>query len=962
MLSRGSGKIPIRPARPRSAYPHTYKRRFPAKSQRWFTSTATVPANGTKYDAIIVGGGVAGVNSANAFAKRGQKTLLLEQNSLTSGSTWHAAGLITHFKGNPLVAELAEYGGRVYRELQERGQDIGWHPTGSLGIARSDETAEALLGALQGCRYMGHEHRLLWDLKEAQKIHPFLENPGGDFRLAIHSPNDGIVNPADCTMAVAKQAREAGAEIREGLRVVGFGLSPCRTRIVSVRFVPNDATTGELKGVDFSAADVQEVFLNPGAANGGNVVIAASAWTRGLCRDELQEYLPLGYAPHQYTIFNRIEGVSNKLPVVRDYVGKYYLKPEVGGLMVGVFEGQPIPNGIPDFVLERSVTGYVPADASHELFEESLEKAGPEFEDAVNQFPVLQETEIKQWLHGPDTHTPDHSILVGPLIGLDNAFSAGGFNSQGIQCGPGVGVALSEWALDGYPRSFSNHFEGAKLARFNPDIANNDEWCAYRALESYGGTFEPHFPREADESVRGLAMKSPFHDQLIAGGGVFSEAFGWERPMYFEAGNKDLHSKGPTEWMNLTPHPTSATSVPRDQLAFAYKDSAWFAREQHEARHCRNEAVAFDMTPFGKVVVKGKDATKLANFAVCADVVNAEKNIVYTCFANDSGGILGDLTVCRIAADEYYCVVPAADPFEFLRHLRVCRDQLAKEEGTGGSAVDVEVAHVTRDVGTLAVMGPKTRGIFENMYPNTKFDDGSFPFSTMQDLEPGVRALRVSFAGTLGWELHVENAKAGDVYKRAFEAAKKANVDLQNAGMFSLLNSLRIEKAFPHNGHDTFPLVTPMEAGLAFCVDMKKPGKFRGFDALKERRKAGARQRICSFVLEDADASPHGHYAEIIYRRNPATGEFSQKCGYLTSGGYSHTLDKPIGLGFVSMEAESAETRKKPKKWLESGEYEIELVKSGKITRTPAKCDAILPIWAILHRPLLPHVFEVENF
>ena len=158
--------------------------------------------------------------------------------------------------------------------------------------------------------------------------------------------------------------------------------------------------------------------------------------------------MPLAYAPHQYTIFEKIDGVSNNLPVVREYNYCYYLKPEVGGFMLGIFERQPIPH-IPDFVLDRSLSGVTPHDAANELFEDSVEKAGDWFEGALENCPVLAETGIAQWLHGPDTHSPDHSFLMGPCGGVGNVFVASGFNSQGIQTGPGVGLAMAEWVLDG---------------------------------------------------------------------------------------------------------------------------------------------------------------------------------------------------------------------------------------------------------------------------------------------------------------------------------------------------------------------------------------------------------------------------------------------------------------------------------------------------------------------------------
>lgn len=867
------------------------------------------------YDCVVVGGGIAGVSSALQLAKRGQRVLVLEQNTLTSGSTWHAAGLLTCFKGNPLVSEMALYGREMYKEIQRDVGDIGWHNTGSLGVARSEETAQSMLGGYMQGNHQGHGHVLIEDFEKIGKIHPFIANPRGDFKVAVHTPDDGIVNPADACLALARKAKDLGAVVEEKKRVVGFGTGSC-------------ASSGLRKVTSVKTACGEEIEC-------GQVLLAGSHWTRGLARDGLGVQLPLGYAPHQYTIFERIAGVDNSLPVIREYDHCFYCKPEVGGFMLGIFEAQPIPH-VPEHVMQRSLTAHTPEDAENELFEESIDKAGDHFEAALEVLPVLADTGISQWLHGPDTHSTDHNLVMGPFLEFENAWVCGGFNSQGIQCSPAAGLNMAEWMLDGHPSTFKNHIMDHALSRVNPKVAAKDEWVTYRALESYGGTYLPHYPREQLESVRGCGLKSPLYKKLVEKGGIFGEGYGWERAMYFleSAKEEKLHAscveRPQNSWEELSPCPSEAVSVPHGHYSFKWRKSGWFAQEQREALHCRRECSLFDMSPFGKIRVTGPKSLELVNYAVTANVQQKapKGSLVYSSFlVESSGGVKGDLTVCCTDTDDYYCVVPAADPHVFQNHVRLCAKKLNMVDG-----VDYSLEDVTEAKATLAVMGPKSREVMSSFSPSLSFSNEAFPFGTLQQLEEGITALRVSFAGELGWELHVDADKAEAAYDRLFAAAAEKQVQLQDAGMFSLLESLRLEKGFVHNGHDIHPKATPHECGLAFTVDMKKEGGFTGKEALmklKQQNGSFLRKRLASFVLEDKDASPGGHYSDIIYREG-------QRVGFLTSVGYSHVLDRPIGLGFVDLPEEA---RKKPRAFLEAGSYEVEHVVGEKIVRTKARCS-----------------------
>jgi 4-methylaminobutanoate oxidase (formaldehyde-forming) len=873
-----------------------------------------------KYDVVIVGGGIIGISCGWQLAQHGQRVVVLEQNTLTSGSTWHAAGLVTGFKGDPIISQLAYSGRALFKEIQEvEGQEIGWHETGSLAVARSDSSAMQLLYAYQNGKFLGHSHELITDFERAQELHPFIANSKGDFVLAVHSPHDGIVNPADATMAIAKRARKSGCEIRENTEAVDCVVENHRLRAVTLK-------SGE-------TLECQ------------NLICAGAVWTRGFLKNAFGECMPLGYGPHQYMISERIEGVSTKLPVVREFTHNLYCKPEVGGLMVGVFEPQPIPH-IPDFVKERQLTNLVPSNVSNEVFEASVEKVENELEAALNCFPVLEATGMHQWLHGPDVHSHDHGFILGPLSDVDNVYVASGFNSQGIQCAPGIGIAMREWILNGYPKSESlgqslasigNHFENHNVRRCNPEIAKNDEWVYYRALESYGGTFTPHKPREQPETVRGLALKSPFYDALLEEGAVWGEAYGWERPMYFDP---SLQKREPfqNEWEELSPHRSNGVTIPPEHYGWEFKNSGWFKFEQLESAHCRKECAVFDMTPFGKVSVTGIDALALLNYAVTGDVDRCNGSILYTCWCvPTTGGVNGDLTVCRIADQEFYCVLPAPDAYAFIKHLRYCGEKLGLSTN-GNSGSTVKVKNATSEMATLAIMGPKSRKVFQQAYPDVAWDNDSFPFGTAQviDAATGTRALRVSFAGELGWELHIPNESniPMAIYKKMKSSAKEVDVALRDAGMFSLLQSLRVEKGFVHNGHDCHPDATPAECGLGFTVDWKK-GDFAGKEALLAAKANGVRKRLVTFLLPNdlpddfsACPTPHGHYSDIVYRDGQTVGQF-------TSVAYSHTLDQPIALGFVSLAGKPDAV--KMKAFLESGHYEVDLVHRGSIIRVPVQ-------------------------
>eukprot|EP00931_Biecheleriopsis_adriatica_P060267 TRINITY_DN36178_c0_g1_i2.p1 TRINITY_DN36178_c0_g1~~TRINITY_DN36178_c0_g1_i2.p1 ORF type:complete len:890 (+),score=151.57 TRINITY_DN36178_c0_g1_i2:131-2800(+) len=821
-------------------------------------------------DVAVVGGGVMGCNVASALACRGASVVLLEQNSLTSGTTWHAAGLLGTLKASSTMSILSRYGAERYRDMNDAttGKSlVGWANTGSLAIARCQDSMEQLVRDVQRCHGLGQLYHRIVTPEEIKDIHPFLSLDG--IVGGAYSPEDGICNPADVTLWTARHAREHGARFLERSECIGFELDQSQRRITRVR-------TDD--GTEISCA---------------NVVLCGGAWMKKLSRLAFGENrLPVAMMPHQYTIFEKMQGVGNHLPVTRDVLNKYYLKPEA----------EPLEH-LPSIVRSRNADEVEMAkDAEHELYEESIDKAGKWLAAAMEHVPVLGEVGVKQWLHGPDTHSSDHMPLVGRLPGTDNTYVAAGFNSQGIQLGPAVGVALAESILEGAAHSVGCDMSALCPSRVFPGLCNDTDWVQTRAGESYGKLYGVHFPLEGFEGARGRRL-SPVHSRLIQLGAVFGETYGWERALYFP--HQGEH-RAPTKSLYVDsnfPHQPS-----HDAFSFKRSEAEYFAAEKRECLAARGSAALFDMSSFGKVKVSGPKALQLIQMCMSAEMEKPVGSVTYTLFCDARGGVLGDLTVTRLGEQDFYLVTLTNQPGKLV-------DQLHAVAATQGiSKRDCSIEDVTESKAVLALNGPRSRDVLGRL-TEAPLDNNAFrPASAQRISIAGVEllALRMSFAGELGWELHVPSERALDVYL-ALESAGKDH-DMIPAGTLALLEALRTEKGFVHYGADVSQAETPLEAGLAFCCKLRSDqANFVGKEAIVARRKQGWTKRLVSVQLQpDAGVCIWGHEEELIYRNG-------ERVGSLTSGCFSHTLGCAIGMGYIHGPP------KVPKDWLLDGSYEVEV-------------------------------------
>jgi heterotetrameric sarcosine oxidase gamma subunit len=438
---------------------------------------------------VIIGGGVIGCSVAYHLTKLGcREVLLLERAQLTSGTTWHAAGLLTSLRDTETQTRLARYSQDLYRKLEsETGQATGFIGCGSIQLAMTADKAQEMRRGLHMAACFGVEAHEI-SAAEVKDRWPLAEV--GDLKAAFYFPNDGRVNPTDVTQALAKGARLAGAQIIENIPVTG---------------ILSDG--GRAVGVRTGAGDIQAEF----------VVNCAGMWARALGR-LAGVNVPLQAAEHYYLISEPVAGVHPMLPILRDPGNSAYIREEAGKIMVGLFEAQAKPwgtNGIP----EDFRFGDIPPD---------WDRMYPHIEKAMRRVPCLLETGIKLLFCGPESFTPDHNYLMGEAPNLKNFFVAAGFNSLGILSGGGAGFVMAHWILEGRPPM---DVWSVNLRRMHP-WQDNDRYLQDRTVESLGIGYQDHWPFRQPATARGV-KKGILHDRLAAAGACFGESAGWERPNWY---------------------------------------------------------------------------------------------------------------------------------------------------------------------------------------------------------------------------------------------------------------------------------------------------------------------------------------------------------------------------------------------------------------------------------------------
>ncbi|MFM7685410.1 MAG: FAD-dependent oxidoreductase, partial [Actinomycetota bacterium] len=778
---------------------------------------------------VVIGGGIVGCSTAYHLAKLGlTDTVLVDKHMLTSGSTFHAAGLVGQLRTSANITQLLGNSVELYKTLEaETGQATGWKMNGGLRLACNHERWTEVQRQATTAKSFGLEMHLL-SPKEAQDLWPIMEVH--DVVGAAFLPTDGQANPSDITMALARGARMHGATICEDT---------------------------EVERIEVVDGVVKAVVTNRGRIECEKVVLCGGQWTRVLAAT-IGVNVPLVPVEHQYVITEPFAPeVPRNLPTLRDPDRLTYYKEEVGGLVMGGYEPNPIP---------WAVRG-IPRPFQFQLLESNWEHFAPTMELAIGRVPALASTGIRQLINGPESFTPDGNFILGEAPELRNVFVGAGFNAFGIAAGGGAGQALAEWVYHGMP---PYDLWVVDIRRFGRPHQDTD-WVRTRTLEAYSKHYTMAWPFEEHHSGR-PCRTSPLYDRLKAAGASFGEKLGWERPNWFAAPGEE----------------------PVDR--YTYGRQNWFAAVGREHAACRETAVLIDQTSFAKFALKGPDALAALDWICANDVHKPVGALTYTQMLDDRGGIQCDLTVARVALDEFYIVTGTG----FATHDF---DWIQRSIPAGSNA---QLLDVTSAWSVLTLMGPNARTILQSATTADVSND-AFPFGTMQVIGIAgcpVRALRITYMGELGWELHLPVEYAPKVYDTLVTAG--APHGLANAG-YRCIESTRLEKGYRAWGSDIGPDHTPVEAGLGWA--MKKDRPFRGREAVLAQQQGGVRKLLASFTF---DPSVVLLGRETIFRDG-------ERVGWLTSGGFGYTVDRSIGYGYVRNP--SGVTRD----WVLSGTYELEV-------------------------------------
>lgn len=785
---------------------------------------------------IIVGGGIIGCSTAYHLAHMGQEVLLLEKAKLTSGSTWHAAGLVGQLRSSANITQLLGYSIDLYNRLeQETGLATGWKMNGGLRLACNQERWTEVRRQATTAHSFGLDMQLL-TAQEAQDLWPLMDI--SDVVGAAFLSSDGQANPSDITQAMAKGARSNGAVLQED---------------TSVREILTHK--GRITGVLTDAGEIQCEKL----------VLCCGQWTQELAKT-IGVTVPLVSVEHQYMVTEPFSVPAN-LPTLRDPDRLTYYKEEVGGLIMGGYE----PNGI------SWAEQGIPESFAFQLLESNFDHFEQIIDQATPRVPRLESVGVKQLINGPESFTPDGNFILGEAPEMRNVFIGAGFNAFGIASGGGAGMALAEWVANGHPPYDLWAVDIRRFGRPHSDI----DWVRARTLEAYGKHYSMAWPSEEQDSAR-PCRRSPLYDTLKKSGAVFGEKLGWERPNWFAGDTEEPHD------------------------IYTFDRPNWHAAVGREHKAARTTAALFDQSSFAKFILTGPDAISALQWIAANSVDKPVGSITYTQMLNDRGGIECDLTCARTGLDEFYIVTGtgyATHDFDWIKHNI--------PNGMNAQLVDVTSSNVV-----LSLFGPNAQSILQSI---SKSDLGNYahPFGTAKKIGIAgcpVLAMRITYVGESGWELHLPTEYALTVYDALHKAGEEHG--LRNAG-YRAIETLRLEKGYRAWSSDIGPDHTPDEAGLGWAVKMNTNISFKGREAIEAQRKQGVKKILATFTTS-SETILLGR--ETIYRDG-------ERCGWLSSGGYGHTIDKSIGLGYVRSDQVI------DRNYVLSGEYELEVATQ----RVPAR-------------------------
>ncbi len=611
-------------------------------------------------------------------------------------------------------------------------------------------------------------------------------------------------------------------------------------RMGGARIVEGVAATG------FTRADgrVTGVVTDRGTIEAEYVVNAAGMWARQVGA-LAGVSVPLQAAEHYYLITDTVGWANPDLPVIEEPDRHGYYREEGGGILVGLFEPVAGP---------WSLDG-IPGEVAFASLAPDWKRVGPYLARAMDRIPALHEAGVRTMFCGPESFTPDIGPLLGEAPELGGFFVAAGMNSLGIILSGGVGSLIAQWIVDGVPPV---DVTGLAIDRTQP-FETSRRFRADRTVEQLGALFaDAAWPNWHPRTARNV-RRSVIHDRLAAAGAHFAVSSGWEYPEWF-----------------------AADGAP-PEVALGWGRDGSFAPQAAEHRAVREAVGMLDVSLMAKFLVQGRDAEATLNRICANDVAVSVGRVVYTQWLNERGGIEADLTVTRLGEERFLVVVTD------LVHRRIA-PWIERHTPDGAH---VTVTDVTSGTTLLSIQGPRSRELLQRL-TSADLSNDAFPYLTAREIDlhyARVLAMRVTYVGELGWELHIPAEFSLTVHDALMEAG--TDLGYRNVGL-GAMNSLRLEKAYRDYGLDIDNTDTPLDVGLGFTVAWDKPGGFIGRDALLAQRHAGPpRRRLAQFLLEDPEPLLHG--GEPILRDG-------RRFGHIRAGAYGHTLGGAVGLGMVEDE------------------------------------------------------------
>jgi len=789
--------------------------------------------------AVVVGGGAIGTSIAYHLAKAGWRdVVLLERDELTSGSTWHAAGLLPLFNMSYAVSHIHDRSVRLYKALEaETGLNPGFSVVGNLRMAQTKERMDEYMLYASTAETVGIEHEFL-SPDEIKRRYPLVRTD--DLEGAILHPQDGYINPADLTQALAKGARMHGAEIVRKAEVTAFERD-------GDEWIVRGRVMGEKGG---NLVPTEEEF----AIRCEHVVTATGNHAQATAA-KIGCYIPAIPVEHQYIVTEPDPALvewrkeNPEHPVLRDADAKWYVREERGGWILGPYEWNA-----PAWAVHG-----VPETFRADLLPLDLERIEEEYASMLHRIPSSETCGLKDDYNGPICYTPDGNPLVGPAPGVPNFWFAEGF-SFGITAAGGTGHYLAQMMVEGEAEIDMWSLDPRRFAGWV-----NREYAARKNEEAYSHVYILHHPDEERPACRPLRTP-PAYDRLAAHGAQFGQVNGWERPNYFAPAGFDDHASR------------------------SFRRGGWWRYAKEEAEAVRGGVGLFDATAFTKHRVRGPGATAFLDWLTCNRLPRTGRiNLTYG--LTDVGTVRTEFTVVRLGEDDYYCVTSgAAQGYDGDYLEKMAADKRA-EFGW------IEVWDVSTQWGVLAIAGPKSREVLRPLVvaadPAAALSNKRFPWLSMRRVDLKMcptMAIRVAYTGELGWELHHPIEMQTYLFDRLMEAGEPHGLKLFGA---RAQGWLRQEKSYRAFGSDLGRDATPLEAGLDRFVDMDKD--FKGKHAMQQ---TGIRSACVTMLIDGPDdADPWGREALVAGSNGDA------RCvGRLTSGGYSVAFGKQIGIGYVEPE------------------------------------------------------------